>query len=93
MNQCPPNISFGNPLTQECVDYQANGTSGCPVAYFADNSSRLCVQVCPMAMDTYGDNSTWKCVVQCPGGSINTFSDNSTMRCVRVCPSYPDFYA
>lgn len=51
-----------------------------------------------MANDTYGDNSTWKCVSQCPiiyitaTTSYNTYSDNSTMRCVPVCPSYPDFY-
>lgn len=49
VTQCPAsNYSFGNPLTQECVNYQNNGTSGCPDVYFSDNSTRLCVEVCPM---------------------------------------------
>lgn len=68
--ECPEvNNSYGNPLSQECVNYQSNGTSGCPIAYFSDNTTRLCVQVCPMSNDTYGDNSTWKCVAVCPAGS------------------------
>lgn len=73
--QCPAvNHSFGNPLTQECVKYEMSGFSGCPVALFADNYTRLCVPVCPFKIndtriDTYGDNSTWKCVSVCPAGT------------------------
>ncbi len=92
------NNSFGNPITQECVNYQVDGKSGCPITYFAENYTRLCVTTCPFKIndtriDTYGDNLTWKCVEICPAGLENTFADNSTMRCVKTCPAYPEYYA
>lgn len=50
---------FGENDTLKCL-------SDCPGGTYADNLTRMCVQICPDAPDTYGDNSTWSCVSYCP---------------------------
>ena len=79
--QCPSG-SFGNPLNQQCV-YNFGSISTCPVNYFADSTSGLCVKNCPMKYDLYADSYYKKCMPSCYGG---LFTDNSTMKCVTRCP-------
>jgi hypothetical protein len=43
----------------------------------------LCVANCSFSK-TFADNSTSKCVSQCP---IGTFGDKTTYVCVSVCPT------
>lgn len=49
ITSCPGN-SYGNPLNQQCV-YNVLGVSACPTGYFAELSSKLCVQKCSMKLD------------------------------------------
>ena len=57
---CPTVPSyFGYDPDDECVEE-------CPEGYFADESTRLCVEACPLSTKQYGDISTNYCVDQCP---------------------------
>lgn len=64
--------------------------SVCPgLNYFRDNSTQLCVYVCPAGnsslgtVDTFGDNTTDVCVARCPPGYFAQVEINRT--CVQVC--------
>ena len=50
---------------------------------FSDNTTRLCVPLCPAASYYYSSNTTGRCMVLCPGGF---FADNQTQACVDRCP-------
>lgn len=67
-----------------------SGTSTCPPNYFADITTQLCVQKCPMKQDLYANQENKKCSTSCP---YNYLKDNSTMKCVSICPKYPNYYA
>ena len=59
VEECPDD-SYGNPLTQQCV-YDEVGASTCPEGYYADPTTVLCVPICPMIEDLYGDPNTIRC--------------------------------
>lgn len=50
---------------------------------WADNSTHLCVDTCPVSMNTFGDPGTRICVPICPNG---TYADDLTRTCVTRCP-------
>ena len=54
----------------------------CPKGYFA-RSTGECVVPTSCDSNTYGDNSTTKCVLTCPAGS---YSDPTSRFCIAVCP-------
>lgn len=58
----------------------------CDDGYFADSSTRLCVQVCPQIPSYFGRIDNKRCVAECPGG---TFADNDTRQCVTDCTTSP----
>lgn len=66
VSQCPstPNL-FGHPDGRICVAvtncYAWNGS-----VYYADDTTRLCVQKCPL--NRWADTSLFKCVPACPPG-------------------------
>lgn len=87
-----------NRCVAKCPDgYYGDTSSGrglcasvCPgLNYFRDNTTQLCVYVCPAAnsslgtSDTFGDNTKDMCVNTCP---INYFAQVEVNRtCVQVC--------
>jgi hypothetical protein len=61
----------------------------CPVNYFADNSTKDCVRLCPNNTNqTWGHYPTKTCVIICYG---NLWSDESTgiPLCIPLCPALP----
>ena len=54
----------------------------CPEGYYAD-TNKNCVIPTSCDANTYGDNSTTKCVGTCPSGS---FADPISRYCIAVCP-------
>jgi hypothetical protein len=57
------------------------------LAQWADNSTNLCVDVCPASAGTFADPTTKFCVPLCPNNPNKYFSDYSTRTCVQKCPS------
>lgn len=67
-----------NPLYQ----YNFRCVKVCPEGYYAD-ATYDCVIPTSCDANTYGDNSTTKCVGTCPSGS---FADPISRYCIAVCP-------
>lgn len=86
--QCPstPNL-FGHPEGRICVDVtNCFAVDGIP--YYADNTTRRCVQKCPL--NRWADTNLSKCVETCPR---HYFRNNNNQECVSNCPEDPDEYA
>lgn len=86
------NSTIGDPLYYRCV-------SICPISTpsFLDSSVNLCQSACPIGM--FADNSTMKCVNQCPFNpdyyAYNVTLSNGTITqglCVLFCPLLPTPY-
>lgn len=58
---CMPGL-FMDPFSSSCL-------ASCTNNYYADNSTRLCVSVCPVNPDLYGENNTYTCVQSCLNSS------------------------
>jgi hypothetical protein len=56
LTKCP-NLSYGNAVTATCV-----APSGCQTGYFADDSTNLCVPICPALQYTFGESTSRRCV-------------------------------
>lgn len=70
---------FADPISRYCINpCFRNGT----FVYFADNSTRMCVLVCPDFPDFYGDNATQSCVYNCP--NITVRDPQGNRRCVNI---------
>lgn len=78
---------FGHPEGRICVDVTNCFAVG-GINYYADDTTRLCVQKCPL--NRWADTSLFKCVQTCP---LNYFRNNNNQVCVINCPSDPDEYA
>lgn len=72
-------IGYGDPISRYCIDPCFQNSS---VIYFADNSTRMCVLVCPELPDYYGDNNTKQCVSTCPGADVR--DPQGMRRCVNI---------
>jgi hypothetical protein len=73
-----------------------------------DNTTWLCVELCPAYPDTYADNSTVSCVLRCSNGSYadsarrvclpplncsdTLIADPISGRCVLQCTKDPMYY-
>jgi len=64
----------------------------CPTGYFGDDSTNLCVNLCPPSQGTFGDPESKLCVRKCPlnpnyptSGPQNYFADISNRLCVLTC--------
>lgn len=63
---------------------------------FINNTFRGCLRVCPpqiynngaLIVDLFADNTTWKCVKECPYGfyAFKHPSNTNIRQCVRTCP-------
>jgi hypothetical protein len=54
---------YGDPLTRYCINPCYKNAS---LIYYADDSTKMCVVVCPDVPNYFGDNSTQSCVLTCP---------------------------
>ena len=64
----------------------------CPSTYFGDDSTNLCVSICPISQGTFGDIESRLCVRTCPvnpshptSGPATYFADVSNRLCVLTC--------
>lgn len=70
--------------TRTCVTACNNLTGTTP---WADDSTRTCVADCNNTIGTYlADNSTWKCVYDCPLTHVADFT-TAAPKCVVTCPA------
>lgn len=75
----------------------------CSRPYYADNSTRMCVHVCPVSPYLFGENATYTCVKDCLVNSefkfiegrvcvtdcpTGTFRDNNTRVCEYTCTGF-----
>lgn len=79
------NDTWGNIHTQHCEILPTS----CPAGEYADNSTHLCVSLCPESMNYFADPTTKYCVPKCPGTTAAdlSFADYSTRTCVTTCPA------
>lgn len=56
----------------------------CPTDYYAYTRTNECVQYCAH-WRFYADNTTWKCVTECPSDP-DYYADYASRTCVRRCP-------
>ena len=70
---------FADPISRYCINPCFKNDT---FIYFADNSTRMCVLVCPDFPDFYGDNATQSCVYDCPGITVRDPQGNR--RCVNI---------
>lgn len=94
-----PNGTFAEPLRQICIGtcagspsyygYSLNNTCllVCPSAFYADNSTRMCVMFCPQTTLQFADNTTNLCVSQCPQTPelYGELGADGYRRCVTTC--------
>lgn len=73
--------TWGNPETGFCE-------ADCPIEYFKDPSTNLCVETCPINPSTFADPLSRTCLGLCPVGYL---ADPSTLLCVETCPE--NFFA
>jgi hypothetical protein len=92
--------TWGNYWNSSGPHCETVGTD-CKPGQFGDNSTHLCVDLCPESMNYFGDPSTRLCTDRCPylntsvvnaTASINLvagrlFADYKTRLCVYTCPS------
>jgi hypothetical protein len=77
---CSTYLTFGDINARVC-------TNICPFNYYADNSTYLCVLLCPSTPDYYADNTSLSCVLNCPKtANWITYADPTTRKCVTECP-------
>lgn len=95
VSSCQPGF-FMDPNLGACKN-------SCSQNLYADNSTRLCVSVCPISPYLFGENGTYTCVENCLVSSqfkyiagrmcvVNcpsgTFRDNNTRVCEYTCTNY-----
>ena len=60
----------------------------CPIGYFADNSTRMCVTDCPSDPNYFADWFSRTCVALCPEtDTTKYYGDIVTRSCVEDCPT------
>ncbi len=78
------NNYYQEPYAGTCVD----PCPSVPIQYYGDNSTRYCVQNCPINSFAYDD--VYRCWIDCPTTSLAgnlLFRDNTTWKCVTTCSS------
>lgn len=94
------NGTWGNYYNSTGPHCETVGTD-CKLGQFGDNSTHLCVDVCPESMNYFGDPSTRLCTDRCPflnssvfnaTANINLtagrlFADYKTRICIFTCPA------
>jgi len=96
-----PNTYYSDPFSRTCLTmcpslpsrlYAYNSTRSCVstcVNSFADDSNNICVPQCLSPSFPNSDNSTNRCVLQCPN-SPDYYADSNV--CVEYCTT-PNYFA
>jgi hypothetical protein len=80
--------TWGSDITRYCV----SSPLLCPVVngsnYYADNTTTMCVKVCPASAGLWGENTTRVCLTTCllPSGLQSGYEWNTTRVCIDICP-------
>mgnify|MGYP000412752396 CR=1 FL=1 len=79
VTKCPSNY-YAYPIDRKC--YQGGSCPTSPVAYYADDTTSLCVLDCPVGY--FSDSTTGRCLIYCSSGF---FANEASRACLATCPS------
>lgn len=67
---------FSDPISGNCVKF-------CPEGLYAETVTRTCTDRC---INSFADNLTRSCVVDCPEAPEDTYGDVDSAKCLKICP-------